>query len=129
LADQLRNYQTLTVGDTVRLSHGSQEHRFHVTKVLPAPSHEMREDSADTQLPVPAPDSLVSGSSAPGISIIDADVAVDVIEPREAYSPIAPVTLDGSTAGELGQGESVTYRLRLDRPLDAGLLIEVGGQP
>ncbi|ELR16182.1 ubiquitin domain containing protein [Acanthamoeba castellanii str. Neff] len=124
LADQLRNYQTLTVGDTVRLSHGSQDHRFHVTKVLPAPSHEMRDDSADAQLAVPAPDSLIGGPSA-GISIIDADVAVDVIEPREAYSPIAPVTLDGSTAGELGQGESVTYRLRLDRPLDAGLLIEV----
>jgi hypothetical protein len=71
--------------------------------------------------------SYVSDSS--GISIIDADVAVDVIEPLEAYSPIAPITLDSLTTSELDLGKSVTYRLSLDGLADFGLLIEVLAQP
>jgi hypothetical protein len=114
LANQLRNYQTLTVDDTVRLSHASQDYEFSVTKVLPVPSSESSEVDATATLP--------------GISIIDADVAVDVIEPLEAYSPIAPITLDSLTTSELDLGKSVTYRLSLDGLADFGLLIELSAE-
>lgn len=47
LADQLRNYQTLTVGDVIRLSYGDSYHLFNVVKVRQDSSH-MEEHEATT---------------------------------------------------------------------------------
>lgn len=121
----------MTVGDMVTLALGSREYQFLVTKVMPPgeamDSQSIRGNTTIKSLLVSLSHQGSTGQPMFGISIVDADVAVDVSEPREPYSPIVPISLDSDSpiTGDLKQGSSVNYQLHLNRPQEKDLFIEV----
>lgn len=139
LADQLRNYQTLTVGDTVTLAYGGTKYTFFVIAVKPSATTDNPSEEPNRGKPNLSAGKAVSmdgvlmllhpyhAFSSSGVSIVDADIAVDVIEPREPYRAIIPIELDASspTVGDLSLNDSTTYRLRIDGSLHDGLTIAV----
>ncbi len=162
LANQLRNYQALTVGDTICLTHGNRDYQFSVIKVRPPTKEEVLKDNelvevmdeegqhtenvslqgdSDSEFAKRLHEELngpmtqsAQEQSLPqfplamyGISIIDTDVAVDVIEPVEPIMPISVISLDSEKPqeGTLFEGQHVYFALKLPSLLPDGILIQV----
>ncbi len=162
MANQLRNYQALTVGDTIALTHSNREYQFNVIKVKPptnedAPKEKEFQEAMDTEgqsmEDVSTPklsDSdyaqrlheELNGPTQPaaqeqpssqfpwamyGISIIDTDVAVDVIEPLEPIAPVTVISLDSDKPqeGQFKEGQYAYFALKLPSSVPDGILIQV----
>ncbi|KAL6057190.1 putative retrotransposon hot spot (RHS) protein [Balamuthia mandrillaris] len=171
LEQQLRNYQTLTVGDQVTLAYNGVDYQFNVLKVkppeLPSSSEEEqhmaienemnKQEAMDEETKKEAEEDEGKGKerekknalsdsdfarkldqelNAPrsttaaekkeweesikfpygnfGISIIDADIAVDVIEPVEPVIPIRTISLtDGPQESTLSPQQFHYYALQV----------------
>lgn len=183
LQNQLsKNYQTLTVGDVITMTHNNRAYKFNVTQVRPpsptatamdivpdepngdaptdegekekdtemanAPSDQLMLSDSDfarqldaelnppKQIPEPAKPTQQRNITTHfpfdmyGISILDADVTVDVLEPLEGIVPITNISFEKSKKieeqGKLNEGDYAYFALKVTEvPEGKFLLIKV----